>query len=337
MPSELEKELNRVAWKHIAAEEFAEAEGPVRRLLELTDPADPLRLWHYCGLLAGVLNSLSRADQGTEMYRRALAEALRAGPSRPEVAIARYELANQLLIFGDPKDALATAEPVPPGSGHVQCLLHSVAAHALWKLDRQEDAKRSGRTAIDTAPTDECRSELTEELEYILPRRGDGPQVQPGRRPTRHCNWRKRRSRRSLSRWQPERKYRWTAGDASMLERRGRRPELRPRRRRARDRRPPDHLPGFRLRGRGDDQPGSSRRRPGQRLHRRPAASAVRRWTRGETRGWLAERGRVSVVRSFSPKRAYERTITSAPRPWADRRKPGGNLTHLERHSACIA
>jgi hypothetical protein len=136
MVPESEKEFHRLAWKHIAAEEFAEAEGPIRRLREVTDPRDPLRLSHHCRLLAGVLNSLSRTDEGTEMYRRALFEALRAGASRSEVAIVRYMLANQFLMFGEPRNAIANAEPVPPGSRDVQCLLHSVVAQALWKLDR---------------------------------------------------------------------------------------------------------------------------------------------------------------------------------------------------------
>jgi Flp pilus assembly protein TadD len=162
------KELHRRAWKHIDAQEFTEAEAPLRRLIDVTDPDDPIRLWELHGLLAGVLNSLSRTAEGTDMYRRALAEARRAGDSHSAVGPARYMLANQYLLFGDSHDALAEAEPVPAGAGHVQCLLHSIAARALWKLGRQDEAQVAAQQAMDTSPTAERRADMTRDLAHIL-------------------------------------------------------------------------------------------------------------------------------------------------------------------------
>jgi predicted RNA polymerase sigma factor len=43
-----------------------------------------------------------------------------------------------------------------------------VAAQALWKLGRHEDARGAAKSAIDAAPTDDRRSNLTEELAHIL-------------------------------------------------------------------------------------------------------------------------------------------------------------------------
>ena len=78
-------------------------------------------------------------------------------------------LANQFLIFGDPLEALREVDPIPPGSGHVQCLLRAVAAQALWKLGRRDEAREAAWAAIDAAPTDERRASLkAEELEEIL-------------------------------------------------------------------------------------------------------------------------------------------------------------------------
>jgi tetratricopeptide (TPR) repeat protein len=162
------KELYRRVWKHIELEEFDQAEDALRQLIDTTDPGDSTRLWELNGMLAGVLNSLSRPTEGTEIYRRALAEARRAGESHATVGPARYMLASQLLLFGDPRDALAEADPVPPGTGHVQCLLHSVSAQALWKLGRRDEALRAARRAMDTAPTAERRADMTRDLDHIV-------------------------------------------------------------------------------------------------------------------------------------------------------------------------
>jgi hypothetical protein len=88
------RDLNAVAWAHVGAERFDEAEVAIRELIDRTDLQYPLRLGHLFGLLAGVLNVLERPEEGTEMYRRALAEARRAGPSNG-VEVARYMLANR--------------------------------------------------------------------------------------------------------------------------------------------------------------------------------------------------------------------------------------------------
>jgi hypothetical protein len=52
--------------------------------------------------------------------------------------------------------------------GHVQCLLHAVAAQALWKLQRREEARTAAHDAIAACPTDDRRMQLSDELGYIL-------------------------------------------------------------------------------------------------------------------------------------------------------------------------
>jgi len=162
------EELDTAVWAHIEAERFEQAEVALRKLIDLIHPEDALRLNMFFGLLGGVLNSLERSDEGTQMYRRALDEARRLRPPEPTVDVARYMLANQYLIYGDPAVALAETEPVPPGSGHVPCLLHSVAAHALWKLGRQDEARAAATNAITASPTDDRRTQLSEQLKYIF-------------------------------------------------------------------------------------------------------------------------------------------------------------------------
>ena len=126
--AESRNDLSEAAWAHIDAERFDEAETALRKLIEQIHPEDSLRLWHYFGLLAGVLNGLGRFDEGTE----------------------------------------AEATPVPPGMGHVQCLLHAITAQALWKLERRDEARAAARNAIAACPTVDRRTQLSEQLDFIL-------------------------------------------------------------------------------------------------------------------------------------------------------------------------
>lgn len=77
MDDDARRDLIKVAWAHIDAERSDQAEPVLRKLIEQVDPEDALSRWQCLGLLAGVLNSLDRPDEGTEMYRRALTEAER--------------------------------------------------------------------------------------------------------------------------------------------------------------------------------------------------------------------------------------------------------------------
>lgn len=163
-----EEELQRRLHEHMEAHEWGEAETVLRQLFDIADPQDSLLRWRRLFLLAGVLNCLSRPEEGTEMYRRALAEARRAGESHSAVGPARYMLANQYLLFGDPRDALAETDPIPAGVGHVQCLLHSIAAQALWKLGRRAEAEVAARQAMDACPTEERVADMTRDLAHIL-------------------------------------------------------------------------------------------------------------------------------------------------------------------------
>jgi tetratricopeptide (TPR) repeat protein len=160
--------LKALTWKHISAKEFEQAENVVRRRIEEADRGEPGRMYFLFGLLGSVLNSLQRFDEATEMLRLSLAEAKKITTSAAAVGVARYFLAYQYLLYGDPKQALAEAQPVPPGVGHSQCLLHSVSAQALWKLSRHDEAVAAARHAIEAAPTEDARSELLVDLAAIL-------------------------------------------------------------------------------------------------------------------------------------------------------------------------
>lgn len=158
--------LEDSAWAHIEAERFAEAEVLLRQAIAQSDEAH--ELWHLFAMLAGVLNELGRPADGTAAYRQALAEARSMGPDRLEVGACRYMLANQCLIYGDPAEALAEALPVSKGGGHVQCLLHAVAAHALWKQGQRSEAQSAARRALDACPTEARTTEIGEQLAYVL-------------------------------------------------------------------------------------------------------------------------------------------------------------------------
>jgi tetratricopeptide (TPR) repeat protein len=160
-------DLSDVAQAHADAGRFAEAESAMRELIARIAPEDHLRRWIEFAQLGGILNMLERADEGTEMYRRALEEAQQL-PSSNELGVARYMLANQYRLFGDPRDALEIAEPIPAGVGHVQCLLHTVVADSLWKLERHAEARAAAKNAIAASPTDDRRTQLAEELNHIL-------------------------------------------------------------------------------------------------------------------------------------------------------------------------
>jgi tetratricopeptide (TPR) repeat protein len=168
-------ELEEAAWSHIKAGRFADAKVAVERLISRTAPPDSCRLWHLYGLLGSVLNSLHQTDDATAALGRALEEAHRirasgSGTTRvgPEIGVSRYMLANQYLIYGDPAVALAQAMPIPEGSGHIECLLRSVAAQALWKLERRSEAYQAASDALAACPADERLSELRDQLAHIL-------------------------------------------------------------------------------------------------------------------------------------------------------------------------
>jgi hypothetical protein len=155
------------AWRHIAAEQFDLAEPLVRRCIASADPTDHSLLWHLHGWLASVLNSLSKRDEANLMLSESLRHARAIRPDAQEINVARYLLANQELLFGDPAEAVTLASPVPGGVGHIQCLLHSVIAESFWKLDRQNEARLAAQQAVDSAP-EERRPELEKQLAHLL-------------------------------------------------------------------------------------------------------------------------------------------------------------------------
>jgi hypothetical protein len=162
------RRLSKSAREHIDSENFEQAEIALRTLLDEIDPDDHISRWIELIALAGTLNMLDRADEGTEVYRQVLAEAQQMFPQAPQLDVSRYMLGNQYLLFGDPRDALKTVNPIPDGSGHVQCLMHAVAAQALWKLERRDEACASAKSAMVACPTDDRRAQLSEELSDIL-------------------------------------------------------------------------------------------------------------------------------------------------------------------------
>jgi predicted Zn-dependent protease len=160
--------LFRRAWAHIDAKEYAEAEGLIRRVIELTPPNDSLRLWELNGLLATIMNSLGRPAEATERFERALSQAVRARPGHTAIEVARYMLANQYLLHGAPGDALAQVELATGIEGHTGALLQGIAARALWKLERRDEARAAAARALDAAPTCARRDALAVDLDEIL-------------------------------------------------------------------------------------------------------------------------------------------------------------------------
>lgn len=163
-----DKQLSELAWRHIAAEEYDKAEAAIRQRIAIADPMDLRLQWELYGVLASTLNSLARHAEATAILRESLVYARRVGPTYSGIQVSRYMLANQELLHGDPSDALAEAIPIPDGPGHVECLLHSVAAEALWKLNRGDESRQAAQRALAASPTDERRSELAVDLAHIL-------------------------------------------------------------------------------------------------------------------------------------------------------------------------
>jgi hypothetical protein len=153
------------AWDHIHAGRFAEAEDVVRALIGGVDGKDHGRLCYLFGLLGSILNSLGRHDDATSVLWEAMNHEQHVSG---ELSTHRYILANQYVNFGDPEQALAVIQVVPPGVGHVQCLLHITAAKALGALGRHDEARRAAAEALAAAPTDERRSDVLSELGAIL-------------------------------------------------------------------------------------------------------------------------------------------------------------------------
>ncbi len=157
-----------LAWEHIAAGRFGEAEPLIRECIARADQADNALLWHLLGWLASVLNGLSRHGDATATLQQAPVHARAIGPDAAEVGAVRYMLANQELLFGEPAGALGHTNPIPDGAGEVQCLLHSIAAQALWKLSRLDEARLTAKRALDTAPTSDRRGAIADDLADIL-------------------------------------------------------------------------------------------------------------------------------------------------------------------------
>jgi tetratricopeptide (TPR) repeat protein len=147
-------------------------EESVAKYREALGCADPnhYALGDYHGEFAGVLATLGRNAEAREQYELALAESLRQDASAygPGASIARYFLCEHLLKMGAPAQALAVVQARPESLSKQEWALRFVEARALWELGRREESKKIAVTAVELAPTDQKRSEIREELAFIL-------------------------------------------------------------------------------------------------------------------------------------------------------------------------
>jgi len=146
-----------------------EAVTKYRQALECADP-NHYALDGYHTEFAGVLATLGRNAEAREQYELALAESLRQDPSgrSPGVLIARYFLSEHLLLIGDAAQALAVIQARAEKASKQECALRFVEARALWQLDRRDESKKAAATAVELAPTDQKRTEIREDLSFIL-------------------------------------------------------------------------------------------------------------------------------------------------------------------------
>jgi tetratricopeptide (TPR) repeat protein len=162
-------QLARAGFDLWQAGQLEESVEKYREALECADPNHyPLDGYH--GEFAAVLATLARDAEAREQYELALAESLRQDSSGygPGVSIARYFLSEHLLKMGEPSKALAIVQARPENASRQDWVLRIVEARALWALGRREESRKAAATAVEFAPTEQKRSEIREDLAFIL-------------------------------------------------------------------------------------------------------------------------------------------------------------------------
>ncbi|OWQ93051.1 hypothetical protein CDN99_00660 [Roseateles aquatilis] len=121
------------------------------------------------GQLAGVLAALGDVEGATAQYTQAVDGELALGEADGGIAllIARYFLANHLVIAGAPEQALAAIAPSLAAKPD-HWLTRVVQAEALYALGRFADSRDAAEAAVARAPSAAKAQELTLHLKAML-------------------------------------------------------------------------------------------------------------------------------------------------------------------------
>jgi tetratricopeptide (TPR) repeat protein len=123
----------------------------------------------YLAEYACVLNELGKHDQATTQMEESLKVELAQGnpEGSPNVRVARYFLATQLLRHGAPACALEVLAPSINEVPNDWCT-RLAEAHVLFALNLRAEAKSAAVLAISNAPTPEKAEELEQDLAEVL-------------------------------------------------------------------------------------------------------------------------------------------------------------------------
>jgi tetratricopeptide (TPR) repeat protein len=147
-------------------------EDALLKYVAALDAADPSHhaLPDYHAEFASVLATLGRDAEAFEQFQISLTHTLRQDPdgTGPDVAVARYSLAEQLLKMKQPERALHVIAQGVARAGKQEWLLRVVEARVLWDLGRRIESKRSAELAVFHAPSEKKANDLRAYLAQSL-------------------------------------------------------------------------------------------------------------------------------------------------------------------------
>jgi tetratricopeptide (TPR) repeat protein len=158
----LASKLAREAFEHWEAGRLHEAAGLYAEALTLASP-EHYAIADYRGEYACVLEALGRPDDALAQLEAAAAAQRRLDGHDLALAttIARYFLADHLVRHQQPERALREIAPSLTATSQNEWLLRVVEVEAFSALQQLVQARLAAARALETAPSDAKRQDLT--------------------------------------------------------------------------------------------------------------------------------------------------------------------------------